>query len=154
MTDIRLNFRRPWFALAAIMGMLSVVSDASASMKPAPRNASRSCCLKRVCTACCCESASVPTRRETAERSVANRPNGAGLASSPALPCECRSNDPAAPAQKPESRSDDHRSDRDRDDTVDPTLDSPPAIPFVRVTLPAASLSKAPLYLRTTHLLI
>jgi hypothetical protein len=154
MTDIRLNFRHPWFVLAAIMGMLLMVSEASASTKPAPRDASRSCCLKRVCTACCCEPASVPTRRETIERSVANRPNGAGLARSPALPCECRSNDPAAPAQKPESRSDDRRSDRDRDDTVELTLDSPPAIPFVRVTLPAASLSKAPLYLRTTHLLI
>ena len=154
MTDIRLNFRHPWFALAAVIGILLVVSDASASTKPALRDTSRSCCLKRICTACCCEPASVPTRRDTAEHSVANRPSGAGLASSPAFPCECRSNDPAAPAQKPESHSDDHRSDRDRDETVDPTLDSPPAIPFIGVALPVASLSKAPLYLHTTHLLI
>jgi hypothetical protein len=152
MTDRRHIFRLSLLALVAVAGMLSVVTDASASTpKRSSANSTDACCLKRVCTVCCCESASASATRKT----NSTLPRGeASLASRPAPPCECRSGDPVAPAPRPEPRPTDPRPERDRGAPVDLTLDSPRSATFATVVPPASGLSKAPLHLRTTRLLI
>jgi hypothetical protein len=94
---------------------------------------------------------SASPRRESAERPAAIPSSGVGLAIPPSLPCECRSNDPATPAPKPESRPDDHGTDQGPGELLSLSFDFSPAIPVNR---PAACRPTAPLYLRTTRLLI
>jgi hypothetical protein len=154
MTGLRYHFRLTWIALAAIVGMLSVVGDASASTTSgAPQNGARACCLKRVCTVCCCTPASASSGLSTTARSVA-LPSREGSFSSPARPCECRSGEPASPASRHESRPSDDRADQMHGESVELNVRGPTAVTFARLILPTASPPKSPLYLRTARLLI
>jgi hypothetical protein len=149
MTSLRPHPRFPWIALAAFVGLLSVVGEASAcSDKPASK-ATRSCGSACPATACCCESPSP----ESTDLSTAPRPVGVNL-SVPYAPCECRPGGPTDPASKPESTSSERRSDHDRVESVDVTIEAHPAIASARIVLPAESPPKTPLYLRTSRLLI
>jgi len=154
MTRSRHDFRLTWIALAAVVGLLSVVGDASASTgSGARRSGALACCLKRVCTVCCCIPASASLLPETTERSVAVSPRGGALATS-ARPCDCRSGEPAAPASRQESRSSEDRADQDQSVSVSLTIHSPTSVTFGRLILPTASAPKSPLYLSTARLLI
>ena len=151
MTDFRHRLRFSLVALAAVVGVLSVVSDVSAStVNTASRNGARACCLKRACAVCCCE----PASPSLAGRPIYLESDEAGFTERTAPPCECRSGDPAAPAPKPGTRIDHHRVDRPRGGPVVLTLEVPSANPFARLIKPASRLSQAPLHLRTTRLLI
>lgn len=150
MTGLRHNLRLSLIAFAAAVGALSVASDVSAS-NTGPQNGARACCLKRACSVCCCEPAAVASPvHEPADP----RFTGAGLAGRTAPPCECRSNGPAAPAPGPESRPGGQRIDPGHGESVVLTIDVPSAETLARHLRPAARLSKAPLHLRTTRLLI
>jgi hypothetical protein len=156
MALFRHHSRLAWVAVAAIMGMLSVAGDASASTADvAPRGDIRSCCAEGRCTVCCCKPAEAPPRPRPADRSAALPSKGGDIAA-PARPCECRSSEPATPAPKPESRSSEGRGDQARGEPVDPALDAgpPPAATFARLILPTSSPPKSPLYLRIARLLI
>ena len=156
MTAFRHHLRLSLVALAAVMGMLSWVSDVSASPATSVRrDGVRSCCLKRACNACCC----APSRGATAERVSSGRPSllsfaGVGMSNAPAFPCECRTNDPATPAPKPGTRSDERRPNQGCGEPVDRALGSEPALRVDRLAPAAASRPEFPLYLRNARLLI
>jgi hypothetical protein len=154
MTGFRFHFRLTWIALAAIVGMLSVVSNASASATSgASQNGARACCLKRVCTVCCCPSASASSSPLTAGRSEALL-STEGRFTAPARPCECRSSEPASPASRHDSRSSEDRADQTSGESAQLNVYAPTAVTFARRNLPTASPPKSPLYLRTSRLLI
>jgi hypothetical protein len=148
MIGLHHHFRLPCIALAAIVGVLSVVSEAAAAPS---KETTRSCCSRAGCGMPCCEQ---PADRAAAQPSVALTTIQSGLASLPEMPCQCRSEEPAAPAPKSEPSSSEHRPDQDRASSVDLTIEAPRATAFVRATQPTSCLSRAPLYLRTTRLLI
>jgi len=155
MTDLRHSLRVPGIAIAALVGMLSVVSDASASGTSAtPRKGIPACCLNRACTLCCCKPASASARREPAAPPATLAPNRADLANSPTLPCGCRANDPAAPAPRPQLSSGNPSSDQDRGDSLGLAPEFTSAHAFVRDMRHVPSPSKSPLYLRHARLLI
>ena len=158
MTGPRHHSRPLWFALLAIVGMVSVADVASAcSERPAP--AAKVCCTAHSVPDCsCCPAAELPAAGSVARSgslpSLA-APARAELART-APSCECRSNAPAAPARdsKPRSTSED-RTDPGPGQLL-PSLSSsarPPAAP-VAPTSANASPPKSPLYLRTSRLLI
>src|SRR5436305_74573 len=65
MSLIRRHTRLPLIAFLAIVGLSSMVGAANAA--PAG-SATRACCLKRVCTVCCCKpsgSSTLPQQVET-----------------------------------------------------------------------------------------
>jgi hypothetical protein len=153
MNGLRYHFRLIWIALAAILGMSSVVGNASASTTAGvPKNGSLACCLKRVCTVCCCTPAPASDPSKT-ERSMALPSSESGLYSS-ARPCECRSGGPGSPASRHESRSSEDRHDETQGEPVDLSVHVPTAVPFARLMVPTANPPKSPLYLRTARLLI
>jgi hypothetical protein len=154
MTDLRHSFRLTWLAVAAFVGMLSVVGDASGStVSSAPRNRVRHCCLKRDCTVCCCTPASASSGPFTTGRSAALL-SGRIAFSTPAGPCECRSSEPGAPASRQESRSSLDRAGQGHGASIHLNVHAPAAVAIARHILPAASPPRSPLYLRTSRLLI
>jgi hypothetical protein len=149
MSLLRPHPRFPWIALAAFVGLLSAVGEASAcSDKPASK-ATRSCGSACPANACCCEAPSP----ESTGLSTEPTPLGVNL-SVPYAPCECRPGVPTDPASKSESTSSERRSDHDRAEAIDVIFEALPAITLVRIVLPTDSPPKIPLYLRTSRLLI
>src|SRR6516164_1189467 len=119
MIDLRHHLQLSLVALAAALGTLSQVSDASASTSNSEsRKRTDSCCLKRSCTVCCCPSTSATPLRESSERPAVAPAAGVSSAIPPVPPCVCRTNDPDSPAPKPVSRSVDQRSDNDRGKSI------------------------------------
>jgi len=149
MPRLRPDLRLSWVALAAIVGLLPLAGEASAS---AAGNAS-SCCAKHACPMMCCQKPCTPSGHEAARPLVAVALVRGGLVSLPAVPCECRSDDPAESAPKPETPTSNHRSEQDNR-SIDLSIDSSrPAVSVAHRT-PAFGLSRAPLLLNTTRLLI
>jgi hypothetical protein len=153
MTAFRHHPRLPWFALAAIVGMLSMVGEASARTMKGTADAPKSCCVMPPPSDCCCCPAKAKPLVPAIEQPAAS-PTGEARLSVPAVPCECRSDEPADPASKPESRNLEQRPER----TGEKAADSPfVTVPSTRLALfvpPTGSPPKSPLYLRTTRLLI
>jgi len=155
MTELRHHLRLPWIAIAAVVWVLSLVSDASASgMNRVPGNDIRACCLNRVCTVCCCKPISAPARRESPLRPATLTASRSGLANGPSLPCGCRANAPGAPVRNPQLSSEDDTSGQDRGDSLDLTTERSPASTFAQLILHVSRPSKSPLYLRHARLLI
>jgi hypothetical protein len=152
MTSIRRHLRVSWIALAAIAGMLSVGGRVSAcSTEPAAKPAG-SCCVAQPVLPCCCEPETAPAR-EFGERPTVS-PVRTPIATTPARSCECRSDRPAAPASKPESRPAQVRAEKGIDESL----------PVIRVAVrptvfigyggsPNASRADLPLFLRHSRLL-
>jgi hypothetical protein len=153
MTAFRHHPRLPWFALAAIVGMLSMVGEASARTVKGATQAPKSCCVVPPPSECCCCPAKAKPLIPAIELSAMFPTDGARL-SAPAVPCECRSDEPADPASKPESRTDEQRSDRAGEELAGSTFAAPPSATFAHFVPPTGSPPKSPLYLRTTRLLI
>lgn len=165
MPRFRRHVRFSLIAFAAIAGMLSFGGEASASTSTAAvsrakaQASRRSCCVKqRVCAACCCVPAGASARRGEPRALPAIAPStGARLASSTGVPCECRSNDPAAPARLPdESRGVDPRGGLGQGwgAAAEPVLGLASVRSSARRAGPAAPPSATPLYIRTARLLI
>jgi len=153
MTNLRHHFRLTLLALAAVAGTLLVVGDASASSAAgASSKSGRSCCLNRVCTVCCCKPAphSSPVRLTSAAMA-----SDRGALSAAAVPCECRSSEPNAPAPRPESRPSQGRPDRARGESIAVAIEVPlAAVTFARLVPPTNRPPESPLYLRNARLLI
>jgi hypothetical protein len=155
MSNVRCHLRLAVVASVAIAGMVLTASSASASpTNPGSQTGSRACCLKRSCTVCCCGTSNTQSPGQSATSPALQSRKSLAIALPPSIPCECRSNTPATPAPKPESRSEEQRSDRDRADSSLPAsfVSSPSMFTFVRLTV--SGPPPAPLYLRTARLLI
>jgi hypothetical protein len=151
MTNARQHLRLLSIAFVAIMGVLSTVGDAKASNTTGA--SLRECCLKRICTVCCCEPTSGSSLPETVWQTSAQPSTAVGLRPA-TFPCECRSSDPATPDSRHESRSVGERTEPDCGESVDLTFPTPAAVTLARLILPNASATNSPLYLRTARLLI
>jgi hypothetical protein len=137
----------------ALAGQLSAPGDASASA-PQSRSVSGSCCLKVVCTACCCEPAGPLSRSEPRSHAAMVTPGLGGLATTAPFPCECRSNVPTMPAPKPAPWSDQKRTHSVRVELIGLVSTRSPADTFARLIAIAACPPRDPLYLRNARLLI
>jgi hypothetical protein len=153
MTGVRPYYRLIWFVFVAIGVVLSIVGDASASVSAAGRaNRAGGCCVKPVCSSCCCESVGSTTRPEPTERSGVLAAVAVSF-SSPSRSCECRSSEQPASTARLESRPEGSRPDSDRREPIVATLfDASPAFTWLvrEPDIPSGS----PLYLRNERLLI
>ncbi len=152
----RLNFL--WVAFLAIAGTLSVGAPANAC---AEVKVPKACCRANPAADCqCCGSSessgpvSGVTRFERDEWSAL--PAALTLNTGPESSCECRSTPPAAPAQKPQSRTiDESRTDQGHDEVIAYLAYAPRlSLPAFRLVSANVSPPKSPLYLRTLHLLV
>ena len=153
MTILHHDFRRTWVALLAIVGSLVVIGEGSACTSTNPEQVStRSCCVGRSCTLGCCSIA--PMNGQGFDRAKAASATIEPRISQPSTPCECRRDGSPLPVSRTEPRS----SDRLNDPRVvsgvamvfEPYTPSLPARSILPFSLPPS----APLYLRTSHLLI
>jgi hypothetical protein len=153
MTGLRHHLRLPWFALAAIVGMLSMVGEASARSTSGAAGARKSCCVVSTPADCCC----CPAKAEPLAPSVG--PKAAIVAvevrlSASDRPCECRSDEPAAPASRLESSPTRLLSERAHEEVVATAFSVRPLASLCRFDSPPGSPPKSPIYLLTTRLLI
>ncbi len=143
------------FALAAIAGMLTMAPEASASTSSGKLVSPKSCCAVPTPSACCCcpaEAVKATSPKVAAVETVAV----GNLVTAPASSCDCRSDEPTAPASKHESSSieTEQRPVRSSADLSEMSFDVRPASTFARFILPNGSPPRSPLYLLTSHLLI
>jgi hypothetical protein len=153
MTAFRHHPRLPWFALTAIVGMLSMVGEASASTVKGATQAPKSCCVVPPPSDCCCCPAKAKPLIPAIELS-AMFPTDEARLSAPAIPCECRTDEPADPYSKPESRTPEQGSERASEEQVGSSFVLHPSTAFARFVPPTGNPPKSPLYLHTTRLLI
>ena len=161
MGHYRLHSWFPWIALASIVGILSVATDASACVTTEGANALRGCCIAHPFRSCdCCGSASSTTpafhRHSAATWSAsASAPlvTHCRFAASPAS-CRCHAEAPADPASKAGHRASEGRTGSGP--VVLVGIASFSARPSLPSTCPAAfsvSTLRTPLFLRTSRLL-
>jgi hypothetical protein len=153
MTTAHHHLRLPWFALAAIVGMLSMAGEVSARTMKGSSEAPKSCCITPPPWDCCCCPAKAKSVAPAIER-LAMLPTGEARLSAPAVPCECRSDEPADPASKPESSTAYQLSQRAGEEPSGSPFATLPSTPFAHFVPPGGSPPKSPLYLHTTRLLI
>ncbi len=143
MTSLRSYLWPSWVVLVAIVGMLSVTSEAVAG------NACP-CCAGRGCQMGCCgrpgtqsgPGAVVPPA------AITPMPDRATMFTAP--PCACRPEEPAEPAAEPETSP----SERYHAGPAGSQLEASRPVVFAPVIKPAPGRSLAPLLLDTTRLLI
>ena len=145
-------------AFLAFVGMLSVGAPAKAC---AEVSVPKACCAaSRTANCHCCgssESSAPLSGTVRVERTEWAVPTSAMRLDAPrAASCECRANAPAAPAPKPYSRSTDESRTGEGQDEVTSYLAFTPRPFILAFRLDSANVSppKAPLYLRTLHLLV
>jgi len=153
MTGLRHQLRLPGIVFGTIAAILFLAGEVSACSPKAGRNSTGGCCSGRAESACCCEPAGVKSRPASAVRSTVLPPAKAGLFAPEPL-CECRSGAPNEPASKSESRSPERRAEQDRAGSVELPFDIRPMIAPARLVLPTERPPRAPLYIRTSRLLI
>lgn len=156
MTIRRHRLNPLWIAFMALVGMLSVGDAARAC---AEIKVPKACCEASPADDCrCCGTSDSPAPFSGVSRSEGIEwSRSAGLdAPRSGSSCECRSNAPPAPAQKPDSRtSDETRTDQGHDEVIAYLAYAPrPSLPAFRLISANVSPPKAPLYLRTLHLLV
>jgi hypothetical protein len=152
MTTVRSYLHIPSLAFAAIMGMLSVVGEASACSAKGPGKAMGACCAGPDQSACCCDQ--VEPRPALTDRTAVGMPGGTGRLLAPDSPCECRPGEPTESAPKPESSSSENRTDRESTRSLEQVFPVQPTIAVDRLVQPTQSPPGTPLYLRTSRLLI
>jgi len=150
MMALRLHFRQPVMLVAAMALMLSLSGNASACSASGMQG---NCCTSSAGSACCCDVQAVEPQPGSSDRAEA-RISDEGTISSPVSPCVCRPGGPTEPASKPRSTSSHDRPDRDHVRVIEIIPETRPAIAVVRSVVPTESPPGAPLYLRTSHLLI
>jgi hypothetical protein len=144
MTRPRLNVRLSCIVLAAVVGLLSVTTEAAAAGNSCP------CCAGRDCSMECCRQPGTRSGPEADVPPVAVTPEHDRSTMLPVVPCECRSDEPAEPAFEPETPT----SDRDHAQLVCLPFEASRPVTIASVSAPAFGLSRAPLLLNTTRLLI
>lgn len=150
MRTVRQQVRFTVLVLAAVSAMLSLANGASA----ASTKVSRSCCVKRICDAGCCEAGCLAVQPKQAYFSGDALLAKVMVSSRGTLPCECGSSDQPIPARKSESVRFQHRVENARGGSADPSIMESRETASTRLTLPSTRLPKAQLYLRTSRLLI
>lgn len=140
-------------AFAAVGALSWVAGNASASVASSPTS-TRSCCVKRACTICCCEPGLFSRSGQPAERLTPLGLNGAGLVGRASLPCECSSHDPAGPADHRAARQDERSRELDQGVPEVGELGMLRSRLFARPFLAPSRFSKSPLHLRSTRLRI
>ena len=153
MTDLRYHLRHSLIALAAIVGMLSMVGEASARNPGGSSNTPKSCCVVTTPADCCCCPAKPDSLPFSAGRSTGVA-TGETRVATPDRSCECRSNEPAAPASKPESRSQEQRSERVSEGAFDTSFFVRPSVTSSRYIPPTGGPPNSPLPLLTIRLQI
>lgn len=158
MTTRRHHRNLLWVAFLALVGMLSVGAPAKAC---AEVTVPKACCAASPAASCnCCGSSGSAAplagsaRSERIEWTV---PSAAVRLAAPlGTSCECRANAPAAPAQRPDSRTaDESRTDQGQDEVIAYLAFAPRTfLPAFRFDSANVSPPKSPLYLRTLHLLV
>jgi hypothetical protein len=143
--------RRLWVALAAIAASLPGVAGAATG--------ARCEAMPAGCTAChCCEetSASAASLGSTPAAIIAPTPSTRGIVvGRPASSrCECRSQEPTAPAQRPGQREGERRVETGREVAADSRIPTAPRAPVAIAFMPDVGPPRSPLYLRTLRLLI
>lgn len=157
MTSRRHSPNLLWVALLAMTGMMSVGVPARACSEI---KVPKACCEAGPAADChCCgmSDSSAPLSGVFRSEGIEWPQSAAGLdALRSGSSCECRSNAPAAPAQKPNSRtSDESRTDQGHDEVIAYLAYDPrPSLPAFRLISANLSPPKSPLYLRTLHLLV
>jgi hypothetical protein len=97
------DFRFTTIALTAIAGILSFGHDATArTVAGSGRKAAKSCCSSGVCPMGCCSPRAATNVADSGGRLPAVSLRTTGLTRPPSS-CECQSDEPAAPASRPES---------------------------------------------------
>ena len=150
-----------WVAFAALLGMLSINNVARACTEV---KAPKACCSgdSSGCGGCCSSSKSTaPLSNETTTRAhgvewkAASATVGVEI-TRPGTSCECRSNEPVAPASKPvSSSSDESRSDQGGEEVIAYLDFAPkPLVPSLRPVSPNDGTPKCPVYLRICHLVV
>ena len=148
-----------WIAFSALLGILSMGNAARACNDT---KAPKSCCESAPAADCnCCgfsDSFASPTwatQTQGVGGSVTSSLLGIEL-SGQGNSCECRSNNPVAPASKPvTSSSDESRSDQGNEEVI-AYLDFAPK-PLIASSGPESQndgTPKCPVYLRTLHLIV
>lgn len=143
-------------ALAAILGIFSF-SDAASACSVKPVQAPRACCAARPMPdcGCCGEGQALPVSSpgHRSDAAVASHLGNSFRASTPS--CECRASEPAAPSERPASRTSTERTDSDTGESLAAFApDLRPARAPAALICPNQSPPKTPLYLRTSRLLI
>jgi hypothetical protein len=152
MNGFRPYLRLISLALVAIAGMLSPAGMASAFGSTDSRtNRAGSCCVKPVCSGCCCDSASSSSRSASVKDSSVLARRGVSL-SFRGGNCECRSSEQPASTPRPESRPVGSRADRDRHEAKLPTFHT--SSTFTWLIREPDFPSGSPLYLRNKRLRI
>ena len=148
------DFRFALIALAAVVAILSFGGDATAqTATSSARKAVRSCCSSRVCPAGCCSPRSTAADSSVGDRLPLPATRSARMTGPPSS-CECQSDEPAAPASRPESEPVGGRPAEELNEVA--SLPIPPTYPGLVARLierdpwPPGS----PLYLATSRLLI
>jgi hypothetical protein len=151
--------RLGWIALAAIVGVLSSAEGAAAGTMAAGCEPDEGCCVSRPMPACGCCPSPTPSNAGAsaglADGDVQRELDRTASLGQNVRPCECRANDPAAPASKTDRTSPERRQGGDQSPIcevrhVTDEQPSPFAAPLVP---PGSSPPRTPLYLRTSRLL-
>jgi hypothetical protein len=149
----QVHLRPALIALAAMAMMLSVGGDASACSAMKTGQAKGGCCAGRDAGACCCEAVASESRPTAADRAMGHLMAHDGR-SIPNSRCECRSGGPTQPAPKPRTSTSERRIDHDRVSSLELTLGAGSAVTSMRPVPLAERPPAAPIYLRTSRLLI
>jgi hypothetical protein len=152
----RPRIRPLWVALLAVVGTVSVADVASACTREVVAPAPRACCAERPPSECgCCSPGEAPSSGAPSHADAIVSPTADPLLRASMPSCECRANEPAAPAERPAQRT---STERPEVEGVQPfaALDPAPRRPssHAPLLLPNESPPKTPLYLRTSRLLI
>ena len=140
--------RRLLVALAAIAASLPGVATASTG--------GRCEAMPEGCAVCCCceGDSTLSATAEPANVSPTLAIPGIVVSRPAPAPCECRSQEPTAPAQKPGQRVEERRVETSREIAADsPTLLRPRASLAIAF-MPDVGPPRSPIYLRTMRLLI
>lgn len=148
MPVFRTHLRHCLTALAAVVSAAGTVAAAET-----PAKAVRACCVKRACAVCCCGPVGGSPRAAAAEASLALFSPETTLAPG-SRPCECRSGQPQAPASRPDSRTSDERTSRDRCEPLELPIVQVPVLVSAHFASPVLRPPDSPLYLLNARLLI
>lgn len=151
MTFLRPRNRSPWLALVALLGALFTADGASACTTMGGGGA---CPPAETCG--CCEAPASPTLgREAAAPGVGLLRGATACEASPAGCCVCTSERPTAPEPESKQGPSDQRNATVRDlGPVEPFALTALRTPTRSVPVPVGPAWRAPLYLRTSRLLI
>jgi hypothetical protein len=153
MTSLRSPVAITAIATSALMALILIPGKAAACSANGGSAAQGACCSGGAECACCCEPASVESRLPFTDRSIVYFSAGTGV-TIPNRPCECRFHEPSEPASKSEFPSSERQLERDDLHSAKLGAYGFPGITPARLVHATESPPRAPLYIRTSRILI